>query len=272
MQRDGLAKGKAYPNCGYSQAKMITPQRSLLWGLRDSNSISGTPTSRSYTGEIRLQNNWLWKPMRKLRKVRKLQGLEKPTLKCLMCKFTKPLKSVSFHFSSVQLLSHVWLFATPWIAARQASLSITNSRSSLKLMSIELVMPSSHLILCCPLLLLPPIPPSIRIFSNESTLRMMWPKYWSFSFSNIPSKEHPKQKTQKTKSTHAENMIWKLVNKILIIQKSALLNLLLIVTTMLKNCHLCQQYYYLCQWPQISLHSLLHWSNAQRNDTLYACS
>ena len=94
-------------------------------------------------------------------------------------------------FSSVQLLSHVWLFATPWIAACQASLSITNSRSSLKLMSIESVMPSSHLILCHPLLLLPPILPSIRVFSNESTLRMRWPKYWSFSFSIIPSKQIP---------------------------------------------------------------------------------
>ena len=94
-------------------------------------------------------------------------------------------------FSSVQSLSHVWLFVTPWIAARQASLSITNSRSSLKLMSIELAMPSSHLILCRPLLLLTPIPPSIRVFSNESTLQMRWPKYWSFSFSISPSNEHP---------------------------------------------------------------------------------
>ena len=91
---------------------------------------------------------------------------------------------------SVQLLIHVQLFATPWIAARQASLSITNSRSLLKLMS-KSVMPSSHLILCCPLLLLPPIPPSIRVFSNESTLRMRWPKYWSFSFSISTSNEHP---------------------------------------------------------------------------------
>ena len=81
-------------------------------------------------------------------------------------------------FSSVQSLSCVRLFATPWIAACQASLSITNSRSSLKLMSIESVMPSSHLILCHPLLLLPPIPPSIRVFANESTLHMRWPKYW----------------------------------------------------------------------------------------------
>ena len=91
---------------------------------------------------------------------------------------------------SVQSLSHLWLFATPWITARQASLSITNSRSSLKLTSIKSVMPSSHLILYCPLLLLPPIPPSIRDFSNESTLRMRWPKY-CFSFSIIPSKEIP---------------------------------------------------------------------------------
>ena len=95
-----------------------------------------------------------------------------------------------FQISSVQSLSSVWLFATPWIAARQASLSITNYWSSLKLMSIELVMPSSHLILCRPLLL-PPIPPSIRVFSNEPTLHMRWPKYWSFSFSIISSNEHP---------------------------------------------------------------------------------
>ena len=94
-------------------------------------------------------------------------------------------------FSSVQSLSCVRLFVTPWIAACQASLSITNSRSSLRLMSIKSVMPSSHLILCRPLLLLPPIPPSISVFSNESTLRVRWPKYWSFSFSISPSKEHP---------------------------------------------------------------------------------
>ena len=94
-------------------------------------------------------------------------------------------------FSSVQSLSCVRFFATPWIAAHQASLSITNSQSSVKLMPIELVMPSSHLILCHPLLLLSPVPPSIRVFSNESTLRMRWPKYWSFSFSISPSNEHP---------------------------------------------------------------------------------
>ena len=98
-----------------------------------------------------------------------------------------------FHikFSSVQSLSRVRLFATPWIAVHQASLSITMSRSSLKLTSIKSVMPSSHLVLCHPFFLLPPIPPSIRVFSNESILHMRWPKYWSFSFSIIPSKEHP---------------------------------------------------------------------------------
>ena len=93
-------------------------------------------------------------------------------------------------FSSVQSLSHVWLFGTPWTAARQASLSIINSqRSLLKLMSIELVMPSNHLILCHPLLL-PSIFPSIRVFSNESVVRIRWPKYWSFSFSISPSNEY----------------------------------------------------------------------------------
>ena len=93
--------------------------------------------------------------------------------------------------SSVQLLSRIWLSATPWIAVGQASLSITNPWSSFKLTSIESVMPSSYLILYRPLLLLPSIPPSIRVFSNKSNLRMRWPMYWSFSFSVIPSKEHP---------------------------------------------------------------------------------
>ena len=93
-------------------------------------------------------------------------------------------------FSSVQSPSHVRLFATPWIAACQASLSITNSRSSPRLMSIEFVMPSSHFILCRHLLLLPPIPPSIRVFSNDSTLCMRWPKYWSFSCNISPSNEY----------------------------------------------------------------------------------
>ena len=97
----------------------------------------------------------------------------------------------NFQFSSVQSLRRVRLFATPWIAACQASQFITISRSSLRLTSIESVMPSSHLILCRPLLLLHPIPPSITVFSNDSTLRMRWPKYWCFSFSIIPSKEIP---------------------------------------------------------------------------------
>ena len=95
-----------------------------------------------------------------------------------------------YHFSSVQSLSHVRLFATPWTAACQASLSIANSRSLLKLMSIESVMPSNHLILCHPLLLLPSIFPSIRVFSNESVLRIRYPKYWSFSLSISLSSEH----------------------------------------------------------------------------------
>ena len=94
------------------------------------------------------------------------------------------------YLSSVQWLSSVQLFVTPWIAARQASLPITNSRSSLRLTSIESVMPSSHLILCRALLLLPPIFPSIRVFSNESVLPIRWPKYWSFSFNISPSSEH----------------------------------------------------------------------------------
>ena len=102
----------------------------------------------------------------------------------IICTFT-------VQFSSVQSLNHIWLFATPWIAACQASLSITNSRSLPKLTSIESVMPSNHLIFCHPRLLLPPIPPSIRVFPNESALCMRWPKYWSFSFSISPSNEHP---------------------------------------------------------------------------------
>ena len=91
----------------------------------------------------------------------------------------------------VQVLSRVQIFATPWTAAHQASLSFTISRSLLKLMSIESVMPSNHLILCCPVFLLPPIPPSIRVFSNESTLRMRWPKYWSFSLNISHCNEPP---------------------------------------------------------------------------------
>ena len=105
--------------------------------------------------------------------------------------FIPSMVTVHNQFSLVQSLSHVQIFATPWIAARQASLSITSSRRLLKLMSIELVMPSNHLILCRPLLLLLPIPPSIRAFSNELALHMRWQKYWNFSFSMSPSNEHP---------------------------------------------------------------------------------
>ena len=108
---------------------------------------------------------------------------------CFLALFKK-LK-LPLQFSSGQFLSCVWFFVTPWIAACQASLSIANSQSSPKLMCIESVMPSCHLILCGPLLLLPPIPPSIRVFSSESTLCIRWPKYWSFSLSISPSNEHP---------------------------------------------------------------------------------
>ena len=97
---------------------------------------------------------------------------------------------IFIQFSSVQLLSCVQLIVTPWTAEHHASLSITNSQGLLKLMSIELVVPSNHLILCCPLLLLPSIFPSIRVFSNESALCIKWPKYWSFSFSISPSNEY----------------------------------------------------------------------------------
>ena len=102
----------------------------------------------------------------------------------------RPQMCSSWAFSSVQSLSRVLLFASPWTAARQASLSITNTQSLLELMSIELVMPSNHLILCCPLLLLPSILPSIRVFSNELALRVRWLKYWSFSFSISTSSEY----------------------------------------------------------------------------------
>ena len=97
---------------------------------------------------------------------------------------------LALQFSSVQSFSHVWPLVTPWTTACQASLSIINSQSLLKLMSIESVMPSNHLLLCRPLLLPPPILPSIRVFSNESVLHLRWPKYWSFSFSISPSNEH----------------------------------------------------------------------------------
>ena len=153
-------------NCNHEIKRRLLLERKVMTNLdsilksRDIIFVNKGPSSKSYVfSSIHV---WMWE-----------------------------LDHKEFHFSSVQLLSHVWLFVTPWIAAHQASLSITNTRSSLKFQSIESVMPSRHLILCRPLLLQPPIPPSIRVFSNESTLRMRWPKYWSFSLSIIPSKEIP---------------------------------------------------------------------------------
>ena len=123
-----------------------------------------------------LQNHWRW-------------WLQHEIKRCLL--IVRKVMANLDQFSLVQLLSRVRLFPNPWIAARQAYLSLTNSRNSLRLTSIESVMPSSHLILCRPLLLLPLIPPTIRVFSNESALRVWWPKCWSFIFSIIPSKEIP---------------------------------------------------------------------------------
>ena len=121
-----------------------------------------------------------------------VSGFRAESFSLVSMMLTMDMSYVNFiQFSSVQSFSHVQLFATPWTKASQASLSITNSWSPPKPMSIELVMPSSHLILCHPLLLLPSIFPSIRVFSNESTLYMRWPKYWSYSFSISPSNEHP---------------------------------------------------------------------------------
>ena len=131
------------------------------------------------------------KDMTNLGSIFKSRDVTLPAKVCLVKALVFPVVMYGCGFSSVQSLSRVRIFSTPWIAAHQASLSITNSRSSLKLMSIESVMPSSHLNLCHRLFLLPLIPPSIRVFSNESTLRMRWLKSWSFSFSIIPSKEIP---------------------------------------------------------------------------------
>ena len=141
-------------------------QQNLFSYLLNMNTLCQTLGTKSLTKETRsLLNKFtvLWKK----------EGMDEGIREC------------------IQLLSRVRLFATPWIAAHQASLSIINSQCSPKLMSIKSVMPSNHLILCRPLLLLPPIPPSIRVFSSESTLRMRWPKYWSLSFSISPSNEHP---------------------------------------------------------------------------------
>ena len=159
------------------------------WGLWNGSSPTRDSTCTPSIGRqslnhriIRESPNLIFKIMRKLLEAN-LKNNQRMDL-CLDVNISQ--------FSSVQSLSRVRLFATPWIAARQASLSITKSQSLLKLMFIESVMPSSRLILCRPLLLLPPIPPSIRVFSKESTLHMRWPKYWSFSFSISPSNEHPR--------------------------------------------------------------------------------
>ena len=157
----------------------FTPIFNILWA-----------SGYEFDYSIRTCGSFCWRIVQEMRSL----GCQDAYLFLLRVSYVVPLVITEMRgcqFSSVQSLSRVRLFVTPWIAARQASLSITNSRSSLKLTSIQSVMPSSHLILCRPLLLLPPIPPSTRIFSNESTLRMRWPKYWSFSFSIIPSKEHP---------------------------------------------------------------------------------
>ena len=152
------------------------------WPKYWSFNFSFSSLSDEYSGLVFFRTDWFDLPA--------VQG----TLKNLLQhhKWKHQFISSQTYFSSVQSLSRVRLLATPWITAHQASLSITKTQNLPKLMSIELVMPSSHLILCHSLLLLPPIiPPSIRVFSNESTLRMRWPKYWSFSFSIIPSKEQP---------------------------------------------------------------------------------
>ena len=137
-----------------------------------------------------------WKESYDKLSILKSKDITLPTKACIVKAMVSPVvmdrcENWTMKFSSVQLLSRVRLFVTPWIAAHQASLSTTNSRSLLKLMSIELVMLSSHLFLCYPPLLLPSVFPIIRVFSNDSTLRMRWPKYWSFSFSISLSNEHP---------------------------------------------------------------------------------
>ena len=178
-----------HPPCCLPPGGSMMRATAMLWRKR----LLMTPARASWTSLIQLSLiTWLAMLTAITMRVSK-------TMKALVCSSfsimpkgrTSRTFSLSIQFISVQSLSRVWLFVTPWIAARQASLSITNSWSSLWLMSIEAVMPSSHLILCCPLFLLPSIPPSIRVFSNEPALRMRWPKYWSFSFRIIPSKEHP---------------------------------------------------------------------------------
>ena len=184
---------------GDSQTGEQWYQRSSPTAVKILSPTSGFPAwgSRKSTGNP--QETWPWRPAGfDDRTSTRLRETETPLSKAqtkLVCTKTQQKGAVpplqTEPVSSVQLLSRVWLLATPWITARQASLSITNSRSSLRLTSIESVMSSSPLILCHTLLLLTPIPPSIRVFSNESTLHMRWPKYWSFSFSIIPFREIP---------------------------------------------------------------------------------
>ena len=162
--------------------------------IRDSSSVPGSGRSSGGRNGNLLQYSCLENPVDRDAWRAIVYGVTKSwaQLKRLsMHAGTQLTRTGCVQFSSVQLLSHVRLFATPWTTARQASLSITNSQSLPKLMSIESVIPSNHLILCHPLLLLPSIFPSIRVFSNESALHIRWPKYWSFSFDICPSSEHP---------------------------------------------------------------------------------
>ena len=143
-------------------------------------------------------------------------------------------------FSSVQSLNYVWLFVTPWIAAHQASLSITNSRSSPKLMSIESVMPSSHLILCRPLLLLPPIPLSIRVFSNESTLRMRWPKYL---LPKIPGLEEYHSSLDIKKRSTCNNTVTPRKKGLLESYNKSIKKTHLVITSLVSHVHCCFKCY-----------------------------
>ena len=177
-----------------------------LPGLPSERSCVNNVLGQNHPGSTPLYLSWSWQILGKDTQNIRIPGLHFPENplpgawsrieEYLLCnslsdssEFKNPFPVGQF--SSVQSLSHVWLFTTPWTTAHQASLSITNSPSPPKPMSVESVMPSNHLILCCPLLLLPSIFPSIRVFSNESALHIRWPKYWSFIFNISPSSEHP---------------------------------------------------------------------------------